>query len=253
MLIVSKRNLINFVSALNVEKAMPEIKTNNVLVKFKNADITNGDITVIEDFTFSLRQGEFVYLTGKVGSGKTSIIRAIIGDAPVACGYARVGQFDLMNLKRRHVSTLRRHIGIVFQDFKLLMDRSVEDNLRFVLKATDWKSSKAIEARITDVLTAVGLEGKGHKMPYQLSGGEQQRVAIARALLNSPQLILADEPTGNLDIETARGLMELLRGINARRGTAILMVTHNLQLIREFPSRVLICEDGICTERDLGI
>lgn len=231
---------------------MPENKTNNVLVKFRDADITNGDITVIEDFTFSLHQGEFVYLTGKVGSGKTSIIRAIIGDAPVAGGYARVGQFDLMHLKNRHISMLRRNIGIIFQDFKLLMDRSVEDNLRFVLKATDWKSNRAISARIADVLAAVGLESKGHKMPHQLSGGEQQRVAIARALLNSPKLILADEPTGNLDVETARGLMELLRSINRKRGTAILMVTHNLQLIREFPARVLVCEDGLCSEIATG-
>ena len=231
---------------------MPENKTNNVLVKFRDADITNGDITVIEDFTFSLHQGEFVYLTGKVGSGKTSIIRAIIGDAPVAGGYARVGQFDLMHLKNRHISMLRRNIGNIFQDFKLLMDRSVEDNLRFVLKATDWKSNRAISARIADVLAAVGLESKGHKMPHQLSGGEQQRVAIARALLNSPKLILADEPTGNLDVETARGLMELLRSINRKRGTAILMVTHNLQLIREFPARVLVCEDGLCSEIATG-
>lgn len=227
---------------------MPENNTNNVLVKFRDADITNGDITVIEKFTFSLHQSEFVYLTGKVGSGKTSIIRAIIGDAPVARGYARVGQFDLMRLKNRHISMLRRNIGIIFQDFKLLMDRSVEDNLRFVLKATDWKSSKAINARIADVLAAVGLENKGHKMPHQLSGGEQQRVAIARALLNSPKLILADEPTGNLDVETARDLMGLLRSINLKRGTAILMVTHNLQLIREFPARVLLCENGVCSE-----
>lgn len=227
---------------------MPEKMGDKAILEFRNAEISNGEVTVIEDFTFSLGRGEFVYLTGRVGSGKTSIIRTIIGDVPLAGGSGRIGEFDLASLKRSRVSSLRRNIGIVFQDFQLLMDRSVEENLRFVLKATDWKKSAAIEARIRDVLEAVGMSSKGHKMPHQLSGGEQQRVAIARALLNSPELILADEPTGNLDADTAREIMNLLLSINRIRHTAILMVTHNRQILHEFPARTLVCGDNLCRE-----
>jgi cell division transport system ATP-binding protein len=202
---------------------------------------------VVDHLDLTIHPGEFVYLTGKVGSGKTSIIRTLIGENPPLGGQARVGNFDLTNLKRKQIPYLRRSLGVVFQDFQLLMDRTVEDNLRFVLEATDWKDKGAIAERIDRVLGAVGLQHKAYKMPHQLSGGEQQRAAIARALLNEPRLILADEPTGNLDEDTARGIMKLLFEIN-RHGTAILMVTHNQLLLRMFPARVLTLENGICRE-----
>jgi len=215
------------------------------IVEFSNADITNGEIIVIEDFNLTLQQGEFIYLTGKVGSGKTTIIRTIIGENPLEAGKGRVGDFDLAHLKKKQVPFLRRSIGIVFQDFQLLMDRSIEDNLMFVLKSTGWKNKNDMAQRIEDVLQMVGIPTKAHKMPHQLSGGEQQRAAVARALLNNPSLILADEPTGNLDDQTAHEIMELLMQINAA-GTAIIMVTHNQSLMTEFPARTLICENGFC-------
>lgn len=215
------------------------------LVLFKNADITNGEITIVEDFNFTLMPGEFVYLTGKVGTGKTTIIRTIIGENPLAGGTGKVAGFFLNQLKRKQIPYLRRSIGIVFQDFQLLMDRSVEDNLRFVLKSTGWKDEKAMTERIGEALEQVGISSKGHKMPHQLSGGEQQRAAIARALLNNPTLILADEPTGNLDDQTSHEIMDLLLTIN-KAGTAIIMVTHNQALMKEYPARTLVCADGTC-------
>ncbi len=217
------------------------------VVHFRAADISNGEVVVVDHLDLTISPGEFVYLTGKVGSGKTSIIRTLIGENPPLGGEARVGNFDLTNLKRKQIPYLRRSLGVVFQDFQLLMDRTVEDNLRFVLEATDWKDKGEIAERIDRVLTAVGLQHKAYKLPHQLSGGEQQRAAIARALLNEPKLILADEPTGNLDEDTARGIMKLLFEIN-RHGTAILMVTHNQLLLRMFPARVLSLENGICRE-----
>ena len=217
------------------------------VVDFRAADISNGEVVVVDHLDLTIHPGEFVYLTGKVGSGKTSIIRTLIGENPPLGGEARVGNFDLTNLKRKQIPYLRRSLGVVFQDFQLLMDRTVEDNLRFVLEATDWKDKGEIAERIDRVLGAVGLQHKAFKMPHQLSGGEQQRAAIARALLNEPSLILADEPTGNLDEDTARGIMNLLFEIN-RHGTAILMVTHNQLLLRMFPARVLSLENGICRE-----
>ena len=217
------------------------------VVDFRAADISNGEVVVVDHLDLTIHPGEFVYLTGKVGSGKTSIIRTLIGENPPLGGEARVGNFDLTNLKRKQIPYLRRSLGVVFQDFQLLMDRTVEDNLRFVLEATDWKDKGEIAERIDRVLGAVGLQHKAYKMPHQLSGGEQQRAAIARALLNEPSLILADEPTGNLDEDTARGIMKLLFEIN-RHGTAILMVTHNQLLLRMFPARVLSLENGICRE-----
>lgn len=217
------------------------------IVQFRSADISNGEIIVVEHLDLTIRPGEFVYLTGRVGSGKTSIIRALTGENPLLGGEGRVGSFDLTNLKRKQIPYLRRSLGIVFQDFQLLMDRTVEENLRFVLGATGWKDKGAMAERIDRVLEAVGLQHKAYKLPHQLSGGEQQRAAIARALLNEPALILADEPTGNLDEDTARNIMGLLFDIN-RRGTAILMVTHNLLLVRAFPARVLTLENGVCRE-----
>ena len=219
------------------------------LVEFISADVTNGEITVVDNLNLTIQPGEFVYLTGKVGSGKTSVIRTLTGENPLAGGRARVGDFDLTELKRKQIPYLRRSLGIVFQDFQLLMDRTIEDNLRFALEATGWKDKGDIAGRIDEVLTDVGLSSKAYKLPHQLSGGEQQRAAIARALLNTPQLILADEPTGNLDEETAHDIMDLLFEIN-RRGTAIIMVTHNQSLIRAYPARVLSIENGVCHEQE---
>ena len=217
------------------------------LVEFVSADITNGEVTVVDRLNLTIQPGEFVYLTGKVGSGKTSVIRTLTGENPLGGGTARVGDFDLTSLKRKQIPYLRRSLGIVFQDFQLLMDRSIEDNLRFALEATGWKDKGDIAGRIDEVLSDVGMTAKAYKLPHQLSGGEQQRAAIARALLNTPRLILADEPTGNLDEETSHEIMRLLFEIN-RRGTAIIMVTHNQQLIRMFPARVITIENGVCRE-----
>lgn len=217
------------------------------IVLFRSADISNGEVVVVDRLDLSIRPGEFVYLTGKVGSGKTSIIRTLTGENPPLSGEARVGQFDLTTLRSKQIPYLRRSIGIVFQDFQLLMDRSVEANLQFALRATGWKDKHAMAERIEQVLEAVGLARKAYKQPHQLSGGEQQRAAIARALLNEPPLILADEPTGNLDEDTAHGIMKLLFEINGR-GTAILMVTHNQALIRTYPARILKLENGSCRE-----
>lgn len=222
------------------------------IIEFRNVDITNSDTLVIENLSFDIYKGDFVYLTGKVGSGKTSIIRTIIAENPVTSGEARVGEFNLKNIKRKQIPYLRRSVGVVFQDFQLLMDRSVESNLEFVLKATGWKDKKAASDRISEVLKLVNLSTKAHKMPHQLSGGEQQRVAIARALLNSPGLILADEPTGNLDNETAKGIMDLLYEINKTNSTAIIMVTHNQSLLKQYPGRVFLCANNTCKEEVAG-
>lgn len=218
---------------------------NNCIVELKNADITNGEIVIVENVNFTLDRGEFVYLTGKVGCGKTSIIRTLTGENPLAGGYCRVADFELSSLKKKQIPYLRRSIGIIFQDFQLLMDRSIEDNMRFVLRSTGWTDRILMDERIEKVLKLVGLTSKGHRMPHQLSGGEQQRAVIARSILNGPELILADEPTGNLDEQTAHEIMQLLLKINAS-GTAVIMVTHNQGLMTEYPARTLICENGTC-------
>lgn len=215
------------------------------LVEFRNADISNGEVIIVEDVNFTLDNGEFVYLTGKVGSGKTSIIRTITGENPLAGGYARVGEYDLSTLKRKQIPGLRRTLGIIFQDFQLLMDRSVEDNMRFVLHSTGWKDRQKMDDRIEKALKLVGLSSKGHRLPHQLSGGEQQRAVIARSILNNPSLILADEPTGSLDEQTSEAIMELMMKINAS-GTAVIMITHNQSLMNSFPARTLVCEKGTC-------
>ena len=222
--------------------------TSTPLIEFYHVDINNGDSLVIADLNFVLNKGDFVYLTGKVGSGKTSILRSFTAENRVSNGSARVGGFDLIGIRRKQIPYLRRSLGVVFQDFQLLMDRSVEENLEFVLRSTGWKDSSERKARISEVLSEVGLTSKAHKMPHQLSGGEQQRVAIARALLNKPEVILADEPTGNLDRETTAGIMDLLKRINREIGTAIVMVTHNTALLGKYPGRVFVCKDCSCTE-----
>ena len=219
------------------------------LISFKDADILNGEAIVIYGFDVDIYPGDFVYIVGKVGTGKTSIIRTMIAENPLHKGKGVVCGYDLVKMKEKDIPYLRRKMGVVFQDFQLLMDRSVQENLLFVLRATGWKSESQMEKRIREVLSAVGMELKAHKMPHQLSGGEQQRIAIARSLLNEPEVIIADEPTGNLDNETADGIMKLLTGINKEKGTAIVMVTHNRQIFEKYPGRVMVCKDETCHEQ----
>ena len=218
------------------------------LISFSDADILNGESTVVYGLDMQVYPGQIVYIVGKVGSGKTSIFRTITAENRLTKGAGRVCGFDLTRLRAKEVPYLRRRIGVVFQDFQLLMDRSVQDNLSFVLKATGWKDASAIQKRINEVLEAVDMTTKAHKMPHQLSGGEQQRIAIARAILNNPAVILADEPTGNLDDETAEGILQLLQRINQEQGTAIVMVTHNRNICTRFPGRVFETRDESCQE-----
>ena len=218
------------------------------VISFRDADILGGDTTVIYGLNMDIYPGDFVYIVGKVGTGKTSIIRTIIAENRLGKGSATVCGYDLSDIRSRDIPYLRRRIGVVCQDFQLLMDRSVEDNLSFVLRATGWKNPEDIDRRISEVLEAVKMDKKAHKMPHQLSGGEQQRIAIARALLNKPEVIIADEPTGNLDAETADGIMKLLRGIN-EEGTAIVMVTHNRAIFEQYGGRVMLCKGETCIEQ----
>ena len=198
---------------------------------------------VINDLDLEVKQGEFVYLLGKTGSGKSSLLKALYAELPLSKGSGTVAGFDLNTLQRKEIPFLRRKLGIVFQDFQLLSDRSVNENLRFVMKATGWKDENEIRQKIADVLNKVGLTNKGDKKPYELSGGEQQRVSIARALVNDPELILADEPTGNLDPETSQEIMHLLLDIS-KSGRSVLFATHDMLLYNKFPSRTLTCEQG---------
>lgn len=218
---------------------MPE----ETIIQFDHASIFILDHLVLRDVEFSLSQGEFIYLIGKVGSGKTSLIRTINAEYPLREGEGIVAGYDLRNIKSKQIPYLRRKLGIVFQDFQLLIDRTVEKNLEFVLRATGWKDKKEIGSRIGEVLSLVGLENKGYKMPHQLSGGEQQRVVISRALLNNPEIILADEPTGNLDPETSEAIMSILFEIS-KSGRAVIMATHNYNLLNKFRARTLKCEEG---------
>ena len=218
------------------------------IISFKQADITNGEEVVLYGLNMTVFPGDFAYIVGKVGSGKTSIIRTITAENPLWSGEGKVCGFDLKEIGNREIPLLRRRMGVVFQDFQLLMDRSVYANLEFVLKSTGWRNAELISQRIEEVLKDVGMETKAHKMPHQLSGGEQQRIAIARALLNSPQVIIADEPTGNLDPETAEGIMQLLTSINRESGTAVVMVTHNRSIFERYPGRIFVCKDESCHE-----
>lgn len=215
----------------------------SVIIDYKNVEVDRAERMVLHDVTFQLSEGEFCYLVGRVGSGKSSLMKTMYADVSISQGEkAEVLGFDLLNLKKRQIPYLRRAMGIVFQDFQLLQDRSAMANLRFVLEATGWKSKSEMEERIEQVLKAVGMENKGYKMPHELSGGEQQRIVIARALLNSPKLILADEPTGNLDPQTGYQIVSLLHRL-ASDGTSILMATHNMQMVEDFPARMLRCAD----------
>ena len=215
----------------------------SVIIDYKNVEVDRAERMVLHDVTFQMSEGEFCYLVGRVGSGKSSLMKTMYADVPVPQGEkAEVLGFDLLNLKKKQIPYLRRAMGIVFQDFQLLQDRSAMANLRFVLEATGWKSKSEIEDRIAEVRKAVGMDNKGYKMPHELSGGEQQRIVIARALLNSPKLILADEPTGNLDPQTGYQIVSLLHKLS-EQGTSILMATHNMQMVEDFPARVLRCAD----------
>lgn len=219
------------------------------LISFRNADILAGDNVVVHGLNLEVEAGDLVYILGKVGSGKTSIIRTITAENRIGEGEAEACGFNLKTLKQRDIPKLRRKLGVVFQDFRLLMDRSVWENLDFILKATGWKDRRKADARIDEVLEAVGMTTKAHKMPHQLSGGEQQRIAIARALLNSPEVILADEPTGNLDEETADEILQLLNKLNKEEGTTLIMVTHDKSIVERYPGRVFVCQDESCKEQ----
>ena len=218
------------------------------VISFSGADILNGENPVVYGLNMDVLPGQVVYIVGKVGTGKTSIIRTITAENRLSNGKGEVCGFNLRAMKEKDIPFLRRKLGVVFQDFQLLMDRNVYDNLAFVLGATGWKDTRSIAGRIGQVLDAVGMSTKAHKMPHQLSGGEQQRIAIARAILNEPEVILADEPTGNLDRETAEEILQLLRKINETKGTAIVMVTHDRSICERYPGRVFETRDEACTE-----
>lgn len=213
------------------------------LIEYKNVAIHQADQIVLHDVNLKVENGEMIYLLGKVGSGKSSLMKTIYGALPIASGEARVLEYDMTKIRRRKLPYLRRRLGIIFQDYKLLTDRSVEENLLFVLRATGWKDKKLMHAHVHEVLEQVGMETKAYKKPYELSGGEQQRVVIARALLNSPEMILADEPTGNLDAETGKEIMDLLYAIS-QAGITVLMSTHNLNWPEQYPGRKLLFENG---------
>ena len=217
------------------------------LIDYKDVNIYQESQLVLQDVNVQIGEGEFVYLTGKVGAGKSSFLKTLYGELPLKEGKAKVLDYDMTDLKRRHLPELRKKLGIIFQDFQLLTDRTVDANLRFVLKATGWKNKVEINQRINDVLELVGMSTKGYKMPSELSGGEQQRIVIARAILNRPKLILADEPTGNLDAETSRQIVELLQQIS-KAGSTVVMITHNLHLLELFPGRQLLCENHRLSE-----
>lgn len=219
------------------------------LIEYDNVEVLRKELVVLKHVTFKVDKGEFVYLIGKVGSGKSSLIKSIYAEVPVYDGEARVLDYTLRGINRKDIPFLRRQTGIVFQDFQLMNERTVEQNLRFVLEATGWKDNGEIEKRIDEVLDDVGMKNKNYKYPYELSGGQQQRVAIARALLNRPSVILADEPTGNLDPETAQQIMELLYGIAKRGDAAVIIATHNLGFVTRFPGRVLVCENKALVEK----
>ena len=214
-----------------------------ILLRLEDVEICRDENIILHNASFTLRNGEFVYVIGKVGSGKSSLLKSLYCEIPIAQGEAWLLDYNLCKMKRKDIPYLRRKLGIVFQDFQLLTDRSVIKNLEFVLRATGWKKKSEIKERIDDVLHQVGMHNKGYKMPHELSGGEQQRIVIARALLNDPKLILADEPTGNLDPETSGQIVQLLHDI-CQKGTAVIMTTHNYTLVHNYPARIVKCENA---------
>jgi cell division transport system ATP-binding protein len=231
--------LFAFLLILQKTKRMAE-----TILELRNANIYQGDSLILQDVNFSVQKGEFVYLVGKTGTGKSSLLKTLYGELPLKDGQGSVVGYDLRKLTWKTVPFLRRNMGVVFQDFQLLTDRNVKEKLKFVLRAIGWKDEKLMNEKIADVLDKVGLRAKGFKMPYEMSGGEQQRVDIARALLNSPKLILADEPTGNLDPETSDEIMQLIIHIARDYGTSVVMATHDYIVIQKFPSRMVRTEGG---------
>ena len=219
----------------------------DILLKLENVEICREENRVLHDACLTLRNGEFVYVIGKVGSGKSSLLKSLYCEIPILRGEARIMDYNLTKMKRKDIPYLRRKLGIVFQDFQLLTDRYVSTNLEFVLKATGWKKKSEIKERIDNVLRQVGMQDKGYKMPHELSGGEQQRIVIARALLNNPKLILADEPTGNLDPETSGQIVQLLHDI-CQQGTAVIMTTHNYTIVHNYPARIVKCENACLSD-----
>lgn len=215
----------------------------NTVVSIHNVDIFQEDYLVLKHVNLEVNKGDFFYIIGKTGSGKSSLLKTLYADLPFANGEAMVVGYDLQKLKRKEIPFLRRKLGIVFQEFQLLQDRSIEENLYFVMNATGWKDKKAMKAKADEVLGKVGLDKKGYKMPHQVSGGEQQRIGIARALINDPILILADEPTGNLDPQSSEGIVQLLMDIS-KTDCAVIMATHNYTLFKKFPAKIFVCENG---------
>ena len=218
------------------------------VINFNKVSIYQKEALILANVSLTVSKGEFVYLIGKTGSGKSSLLKTLYGDLPLKNGSASVSEYDLRKLRPKQIPYLRRKLGIVFQDFQLLMDRTVSENLLFVMHATNWKDKKQMQKRLMEVLAKVNLETKHSKMPHQLSGGEQQRIGIARALINEPEIILADEPTGNLDPETSEGIIGLLFDIS-RTGSAVMMATHNYTFFEKFPARTLLCEGGNVIDR----
>lgn len=223
------------------------------IISLQGVNIYQGKSLILQDVNFTIEKGEFVYLVGKTGTGKSSLLKTLYGELSLKEGSATVAGFDLRGMDWKKVPFLRRNLGVIFQDFQLLTDRNVHENLKFVLRATGWKDEKLMEEKISDVLEKVGLKSKAYKMPYEMSGGEQQRVDIARALLNSPKLILADEPTGNLDPETSDEIMQLLFQIAKDYGTTIIMATHDFIVINRYPSRMLKTELGKLIDSAVGV
>ncbi len=218
-------------------------KEKEIIIEYTGVDLSRDGINILSEINLTIYKGEFAYLIGKVGSGKSTFLKSLYYEARVDSGNAEIFHYQLESMKKKDVPYLRRKVGIVFQDFQLLIDRSAEKNLEFVLRATGWKNKELIDIRINEVLTQVGMQNKGYKMPHELSGGEQQRIVIARALLNSPEVILADEPTGNLDPETGNLIVQLLHKIS-EEGTAVIMSTHNYAVVQKYPGRIIKCEDG---------
>ena len=218
-----------------------------IIVEYNDVTLSRDYNVILQDINLKIDKGDFVYLIGKVGSGKSTFLKSLYSEIPLEKGEGRILDFNLHNIKNKQIPFLRRKIGIVFQDFQLLIDRSVNHNLEFVLKATGWNNKGLITERIKEVLQQVGMQNKGYKMPHELSGGEQQRIVIARALLNSPEIILADEPTGNLDPETGNIIVQLLQDIS-NNGTAVIMSTHNYAIVQKFQGRIIKCEDGYMKE-----
>lgn len=231
---------------------MPTQPTQQPVIIYSNVELLRKEHVVLKHVDLEVAPGEFIYLIGRVGSGKSTLLKSLYAEVPVNAGEARVFDYDLTTLRRKQIPYLRRRIGIVFQDFRLLTERNVYQNLRFVLEATGWRDKTAIDERIDAVLKEVGMLNKSYKMPHELSGGEQQRIVIARALLNSPKLILADEPTGNLDPATGEQITALLHEVSSTAGASVIMATHNIALTERFPARTLRCEDKRITDISIG-